>query len=209
MCVEVSIDLVDLLYRVSKEEREKHKRSPSTYWITDLLRCTLKRDYELRYPELSESEVFMPFFIVGTLVHRGLQGLLREVMPNDISTEVEREREIVLPNGEVVCVSGRADILIKVGEELVGVEIKTSRSDLGLPKQHHVDQARMYNWLFNLKRTILIYVSPDRVTQYVIEDSASNEEVVERVISRKIPRYEWECKYCIYSVMCPYKIPSR
>ncbi|MEM2005026.1 MAG: CRISPR-associated protein Cas4 [Zestosphaera sp.] len=204
-----SIDLINTLYRLSKEERERHPRRPEAYWVTDLVRCILKRDFELKYPELVESEVFTPTYILGTLVHKGLQELLKSTISNDVLTEVEGRREVRLPDNRVVSVEGRADLLIRIGEELVGVEIKTSRSDLELPKQHHVDQARIYNWLFNLRHTILIYVTPERVTQFLVEDRVTDEEVIRRLTISRFPRYEWECRYCSYSVLCPYKVSVR
>ena len=106
-------------------------------------------------------------------------------------------------------VEGRANVLIKIDEELVGVEIKTSRSDLELHKQHHVDQARVYNWLFKLNHTILIYVTPERVTQFLVRDRATDEEVLERLSISRFPRYEWECRCCSYSVMYPHKVSIR
>lgn len=206
---DASIDLISMLYRVNKEERERHPRRTETYWVTDLVRCLLKRDFELKYPELVENEVFMPIYILGTLIHKGLQELLKSTMPNNVVTEVEGRREVRLSDGRIVTVEGRADVLIKIGEELVGVEIKTSRSDLELPKQHHVDQARIYNWLFNLNHTILVYVTPERVTQFFIGDRATDEEVLERLTSNRFPKYEWECRYCNYSVLCPHKVSIR
>ncbi len=203
------LDLINLLYRVSKEEREKHPRKPGTYWVTDLVRCVLKRDYELKYPELIEKEVFTPVFILGTLVHKGLQELLRSTMGEVVLAEVEGSREVILPDGKKVMIEGRADIIVKINNEMIGVEIKTARSDYDLPKPQHVDQARIYNWLFNLKHTILVYVTPERITQYLVSNKISEEEVVDRITTKNIPRYEWECRLCSYSVMCPYKISSK
>lgn len=204
-----SIDLISVLYKLSKEERERHPRRAETYWVTDLVRCLLKRDFELKYPELVENEVFMPTYILGTLIHKGLQELLKSVIPGNVLTEVEGRREVRLPDGRAVNIEDRADVVIKIDEVLVGVEIKTSRSDLELPKQHHVDQARVYNWLFNLNHTILIYVTPERVTQFLVRDRATDEEVLERLTISRFPRYEWECRYCSYSVLCPHKVSIR
>lgn len=205
----LSLDVVSLLYELSRKEREKHIRKPEVFWVTDLVRCPLKRDYELRFPELVESNVFTPTFILGELIHKGLEALLKEVMPEEVEVEVEKEQEVMLPNGSKVFLRGRADVIVKVGGEYLGIEIKTSRSDVRIPQEHHVDQSRIYNWLFNLKASILLYVTPDRVTQYVVDGRATLEEVVERILSSKYPRYEWECRYCAYSVLCPYKVVLR
>jgi len=199
------LDIVKIIYEANKEEREKHRREEGVYWVVDLVRCPLKRVYELEYPELIAREVFTPVFILGNLAHWGLQKFLSDRLGDRVSVEVEGSRVVKLPNGREVTVRGRADVVVKGGEEDVGVEIKTTRSDTGLPQPHHVDQVRIYNWLFNLGYSILIYITPDRVTQYEIYTRVDEGEVVSRILESRYPRYEWECSYCPYSVLCPHK----
>ena len=200
------LDIVRMIYEANKEERERHRREEGIYWVSDLVRCPLKRRYEMEYPELSAKEVFTPHFILGNLAHLGLETFLKERLGDAVSTEVEGSREVVLPDGSKVIVRGRADAIIDLGgSNKVGVEIKTARSDIGIPQQHHRDQARIYNWLFNLRATILFYITPERVTQYLVEDVATDEEVVDRILSDVAPRYSWECNYCPYTVLCPRK----
>ena len=50
------LDIVKMIYEANKEEREKHKREENVYWVSDLVRCPLKRIYEMIYPELSAKE---------------------------------------------------------------------------------------------------------------------------------------------------------
>jgi len=204
-CVVMVLDLVKIIYELNKAERERHVRGEGVYWVTDLVRCTLRRDYELKYPELALKELFTPAFVLGDLVHRGLQHLLKERFGNSVSTEVEVQREVSLPSGGKVVVRGRADAVLSTNGERVGIEIKTARADIGLPKEHHVDQVRIYNWLLDLNYSILLYITPDRVAQYMVIDKASEEEVISRVTDTTYPRYPWECSYCLYSVLCPYK----
>ena len=202
----VSIDLVDLVYKFRKEEKEQHQRVECVYWVTDLTRCPLKRTYEFKYPELIAKDVFSPIFIMGDLAHRGVESLIKEFFLNAASVEVEGSRELTLPNGRKVIIRGRVDAIIDLGEgSSVGVEVKTARADLGIPQQHHIDQVRIYNWLFNLSYSILFYVTPDRVTQFEVRDRAAEEEIIERITSSTYPRYPWECSYCPFSVLCPHK----
>ena len=201
-----NIDLVDLVYKFRKEEKEQHQRTEGVYWVTDLTRCLLKREYELKYPELVAKDVFSPVFIMGDLAHRGIESLIKEFFLDAASVEVEGSREVVLPNGQKVIIKGRADAIIDLGEGIkVGVEVKTARADVGIPQPHHIDQVRIYNWLFNLKYSILFYVTPDRITQYEVSDRVSEEEIIERITSTTHPRYSWECSYCPFSVLCPHK----
>jgi len=202
----VLIDIVRMIYEANKEERERHRREENVYWVTDLVRCPLKRVYEMEYPELSAKEVFTPAFILGNLAHWGIEAFLKERLGGNVEVEVEGSRKVTLPDGREVVIKGRADAIITLDNgKRVGVEVKTARSDTGIPQQHHKDQARIYNWLFNLDETILLYVTPDRVTQYEVTDKITEQEVITRVLESTYPRYPWECGYCPYAVLCPYK----
>lgn len=201
------VDLISLIYSFIRAERDRYEREKGVIWVTDLVRCPLKRVYEDRYPDLVLQEIFKPSLIIGTLVHRGLENLLRELVREySVETEVEGSRDVILDDGSVVSIRGRLDMLLVRDFERVAVEIKSSRSDKNIPQKHHVDQVRAYNWLMDLSGSILLYVTPARVTQFYIEDRMDDSEVVSRVTSKKAPRYSWECSYCIFSVMCPYKI---
>ncbi len=199
------LDIVKFIYELSKEEREKHVRGQDVYWVSDLVRCSLKRDYELRYPELSLREVFIPFYISGSLIHRGLQEILKERFGDVIKTEVEEFKELLLPDGGKVVIRGRADAVIFGDEGKIGLEIKTSRSDINIPHEQHLEQVMIYNWLMNLNYSLLIYITSERVAQFTVFDRFSESDIVGRVVNPIFPRYVWECNYCVYSVLCPYK----
>jgi len=173
-------------------ELEKHERDG--IWVTDLIRCPLKREFEEKYPELYRASVYTPNTILGSLVHVGLENILSSELNAEI--EVKAEKQI----GEYKIV-GRIDAI--VGK--VGIEIKTSRADIDIPYEHHVLQARIYNWLYDLEKTVLVYVTPDRFAEYYVEDRVSEEEILKLIVEKKAPRYDWECRYCHFSVICPNK----
>lgn len=200
------LDIVSILYRIKKESIEERRREEDVYWVTDLVRCPLKREYEILYPEIRMSSIFSPSAIMGDLVHLGLEEILRKRLDNaTVLIEVEGARRVSLPSGREAEVRGRCDVIVELGGAKLGVEIKTSRSDIRIPLEHHIDQARIYNWLFNLERTYLVYITPERITQYPVDQRASEEEIVSRISSKAYPRYLWECRYCDYSVLCPFK----
>jgi CRISPR-associated exonuclease Cas4 len=201
------VDLVSIIYEYSRRERERHKREEGVLWVTDLVRCPLKRVYESIYPELSLRDLFNPRLIVGTLVHRGVEGLVKELLTGfKVEVEVEGSRRVILSEGSEVEVRGRLDVLLVGNGSREAVEVKTARSDRSIPQRHHVDQARAYNWLFDLDRVYLLYITPERISQYTVEDRMNDAEVAERIESRRAPRYPWECSYCHYSVLCPSKV---
>ncbi len=173
-------------------ELERHERDG--IWVTDLVRCPLKREFEERFPELYRASVYSPATILGSLVHLGLENLLSSEL--NAQTEVKGERQV----GDYKIV-GRIDAI--VGR--VGIEIKTSRADLEIPYEHHVLQAKIYNWLYDLEKTVLVYVTPDRFTEYHVSERVSEEDVIKLVLDKRAPRYDWECRYCHFSVICPNK----
>lgn len=200
------LDIVSILYRIKKESIEERRREEDVYWVTDLVRCPLKREYEILYPEIRMSSIFSPAAIMGDLVHLGLEEILRKRLDNaTVLVEVEGSRRVSLPNGREAEVRGRCDVIVELGGVKLGIEIKTSRSDMRIPLEHHIDQARIYNWLFNLERSYLVYITPERIAQYPVDQKASEEEIVSRISSKAYPRYLWECRYCDYSVLCPFK----
>jgi len=210
----VSPDLIGILYKYFKEEREKHVREPGVYWVTDLVSCSQKEKFSRIYPELELAQLFKPILIQGVLVHVGLENILKEIL-KDLGAEIEVEPETTLkldlgkfiPGAGEVVIKGRVDLVVKLPSKgRVGIEIKTARADLSLPHEHHVDQVKIYNTLFNLDQSYLIYVTPDRVTQYGIEERMSLADIAERVAKPRIPRYSWECQYCPFSVLCPNKV---
>ncbi|RLE90011.1 MAG: CRISPR-associated protein Cas4 [Thermoprotei archaeon] len=200
----------ELLYELRHRELEEHKREPEVYWITDLCRCPLKRDFELRYPELTEANVYNPHFIIGDLVHMGLVEVLKRArainLHNfEIEAEIENSRELIIGNKRAI-VKGRVDVIMRSDNEKIGIEIKTSKRDTKIPHENHIQQCRLYLWLFDLDYMLLLYLTPDRITEYKIEKRASEEEVISLLSDRTAPRYTWECSYCLFAVMCPNKI---
>ena len=178
------------------KELEKHERDG--IWATDLVRCPLKREFEEKYPELYRATVFTPNTILGSLVHLGLENLLSSELNAEI--EVKAEKQI----GEYKII-GRIDAII--GK--VGIEIKTSRADIEIPYEHHILQAKIYNWLYDLEKTVLVYVTPERFAEYPIEDRLTEDEILRLIVDKKAPRYEWECRYCHFAVICPNKVRKR
>lgn len=207
------LDVVAELYSFFRAERQKHGREPGVVWVTDLVSCSLKSRYSLQYPELELAELFNPVLVHGTLVHKGLEELLKLILEQKgVKVEVEPEASVEVdlssyaPGSGKVVVRGRADMVLTLPTgEKQGVEIKSMRGDMPLPLEHHVDQARVYNTLFNLTRTLLVYVTPERITQYIERERLQVDEIARRILEQKAPRYPWECKYCPFSILCPSK----
>ncbi|EWG07443.1 MAG: CRISPR-associated protein Cas4 [Candidatus Aramenus sulfurataquae] len=198
--------IVELLAKMKLQDFLAHQREENTFYVTDLVRCPLKTEYEKKYREVAVSQALTPATILGELVHRGLESVI-QIEGYNVRSEVEAEK--VISVGKEVKIKGRCDIMLEKDGERTIVEIKSSRSDAGIPHTHHVMQLRIYLWLFNAKKGILFYVTPDRFTEYEVNepmDEASIVNLVQQTLDKNpSPRFQWECKYCQFSIMCPNK----
>jgi len=198
--------IVELLYEDRLKEylerwREREEEKNVVH-VTELLTCPLKIEFLLKYPEVGKGQLLNSAFLMGVLLHKGLVKFLSEQSTYKVLEEVEVKRKI----GEWT-VKGRVDawLVREDGEEII-VEIKTSRRDIGIPYQHHIEQLELYLWLTGVKRGLLVYITPDRITEYEVNTPATDEEVmmyIEDFIKKsKVPRFDWECKVCQWANIC-------
>ncbi len=201
--------IVEELYMIKQRdfsEKLRELTNPRIVYVTDLAACSHKRIMRLNYPLLSFQ--FEPQLILGDLVHRGLQQILAANGDARWRAEVEVEREVDI-DGDKVLLKGRADLVSydEDGRAETVVEIKTARSlPEEAPLEHHVLQLRIYMQLLGAKQGVLLYVTPERIVEYPVDPSPLDIEqlVRETVYDMRIPRYEWECRYCPYRKFCPY-----
>ncbi len=184
-------------------ERLEELRNPKVLYVSDLVSCSHKRLFRLRFPELQFR--FEPPSILGELVHRGLEDILTS---NGFEKEVSIEEKVEI-NGDKYVVKGRMDAYSK-DKELV-VEIKTARSSQGVPHKHHIMQLQIYMEMVDAKEGLLVYITPDRILEYkVLRETIDLVELVKETINDTVhPRWDWECRYCIYSRMCPYRLNEQ
>jgi len=204
----------DLIYRWNIEDFIKYANKPcgarTCVSVSDLVYCSMKYYYKRVYPEITLAEnLYAAWASYGRLVHRGLQDLLKE---HGFKVEYEVEKLVELEvNGDkrIVGVHGRLDALGSLNNRLTVVEIKSSRSDVDLPKPQHILQLRIYMYMAHAAQGILVYITPDRIAEYAIYEPLSPENIKlllrETLENTKRPRYDWECSYCPFSIMCPYK----
>ncbi|MCH4814215.1 MAG: CRISPR-associated protein Cas4 [Saccharolobus sp.] len=200
--------ITEFLLKKKLEEQLSHVKEENTIYVTDLVKCPRKVKYESEYKELAISQVYTPSAILGDILHLGLENLLKENFSAEAEVETQREIQV---EGRVYKIKGKADAIIKNNSgEIIIIEIKTSRSDKGLPLIHHRMQLQIYLWLFNTKKGILIYITPDRIAEYEINEPLDEATIVrlaeDTITLRNSPRFNWECKYCIFSVICPAKL---
>jgi CRISPR-associated exonuclease Cas4 len=192
------------LFKWKAWEQEKHQREPGVVYVTDLVECQLKREYEQVFPEVARADFFNPVTLVGDIVHKGVQAILQGFA----EARFEVEGEMLF---EGVRIRGRADMLL---DDRV-VDFKYTRSVRYIPYDHHVLQVRIYMRMFGKARGSILYVSPDGVKE--VDDSINPDlskpvtdgELRLLLEGRGTPAYpEWECSYCQWIYICP-KVVSR
>jgi len=211
--------IVELVYEWRREAQLRRVRHPRVLYVTDLVRCPLKRRFEILFPELASQDLMGPASVAGLLLHLGIESVVAEYAARrgySVEAEVEVARVVRLSADEYV-LSGRPDIVLRAGSEPpTVVEVKTSRSDASIPYGHHVLQVQLYAWMLNAKEALLIYVTPERIAEFSLSELGARRlteaDVVrlaeETVSAAKAPRYEWECRYCRYAVVCPRKVSA-
>lgn len=213
--------IVELLYKWRIEEQLKHPRHPRVIYVVDLTRCPLKREFELKFPELAKHDLMSPSSISGTLIHSGFESFLERYAVKEayrVFTELELVK-VVNVEGEEYVISGRLDALLvpeKSSDSLV-VELKTSRSDASIPYEHHILQAQIYAWMAEASDGILVYFTPERIVEFslkTLNKPRLSTEDIEKLVKETLsvsptPRYEWECKYCKFANICPSKVTSQ
>ncbi|ADV64440.1 CRISPR-associated protein Cas4 [Desulfurococcus mucosus] len=173
-------------------------RDGSTIYVTDLVACSHKYHMRRKYPELTIG--FEPSMVLGELLHKGLE----EVLKGE-GYEVEKSVEVPVEiDGARYIVKGRVDAY-NPGTRTV-VEIKSSRTSRGIPKPHHVEQLNIYLNIMDVESGILVYVTSDKIVEYVIpRERVDVTGLVRNTLGNLVhPRYEWECEYCVFRRLCPY-----
>lgn len=186
-----------------ERELEEHlPRDKYTYYVTDLVRCSMKREFEINHPKLLYMRITQGRTFLGETVHKGFEQILKEIFGDAVKIEtegIEKSKEIVI-DGVRYVVKGRIDAILN-GD--TGVEIKETVSHGPLPYPHHVEQCLIYNWLYGFKKTLLFYISPDGLYEFEITGSVSDDEIIRRIKEPRTPRYDWECSICEFKSICP------
>lgn len=206
------LNIVNTLYswKIAEARKRLEEKLENEIYVTDLIYCPLKYRFQRLYKELAIGAAFSPAALYGEIIHQGLEKLLQTLFGVDnVKIEVEYERYVRTDfDGNTYTVKGRVDAVI--GDYVI--EIKSSSSDKNLPHEPHITQAKIYLWLSNLSKALLLYITPSRVVEFRVMGAVSDEELVRLVesviIGQPAPRYSWECRYCIYSILCPRKMTS-
>lgn len=205
------IKIVDNLYRWRIDEAVKKLESKldNEFYVTDLIYCPLKYKYQKIYKELTISSAVNPTTLLGEFTHYGVEKILVDLFgSSNVRLEIDYERGLEV-DGVLYVVKGRVDAVIS---DWI-IEIKTSRFDISIPQNHHVMQTRIYLWLTGLTHALLLYITSNRIAEFIIDKPATDGEIADlirgTISGAPAPRYSWECRFCIYATLCPNKKVSE
>jgi len=206
---EMLLEKIFRAYLDYTNEKYGHEHEETKLHVHDIVRCKHKSVMETMFPEFMRSPSAHIFIgeAIDEFVKKIIEIKREDLFPDLESTEIEVSREIRLEDdGEekVITIIGKPDIVLRDAI----VEIKYSRTIEDKPLEHHVMQLKLYLFLTNKKKGYLIYVTPRGMREFVIEEEVSDDYVKELLRSWSSPRFEWECDYCHYKEICPYRVVS-
>ncbi|MDP2820834.1 MAG: PD-(D/E)XK nuclease family protein [bacterium] len=202
-------ELIDNFYK----EREKN-RQQTKFWITDAGRCPRMIFFKFKNaPKKGIDPRILRMFDHGDYIHRLILNAL-------FSVGIVRASEINIPSQELI--SGRADAIISVGDEMYVLDIKSMNSmvfrGLEKPKEENENQLQLYLHYFKIPKGILLYVNKDTqdLREFFIE---KNQEIIDALLKElqdlknKIDSDEtpaaladrsknWQCQYCQFKDIC-------
>lgn len=179
-----------LEWKYEEQIKKQSLRGENEIWVSELVQCKQKAEYNKKFPFIFTIE---PRLILGEIVHEGLEAILMNEFGYDIEVEVYKQLENYTLSGRIDALNNEEVVEIKYA-----ADVKDSR-----PYEHHVLQLRIYMWLADRERGRLIYITPNKILEFTIENRARTDEILMLIDNWQSPRYEWECKYCQFVRICP------
>jgi len=204
-------ELIDKFYL----EREQDK-TQTHFYITDAGKCARAIFFKFKKAPKRELEArILRMFDHGDYIHQ----LIMKALFGARNVRVIAS-EIDMPPQEII--SGRADAILSIDNELYVLDIKSMNSmifdKLESPKEENVYQIQLYLHFFQIKKGILLYVNKDNqdlkefVLQYdrVLAEKLLKElcelkkKIEQNIVPLPLPDWpdNWQCRYCQFKEIC-------
>ncbi len=204
-------ELIDKFYLDKNKERTQ-----THFYITDAGKCSRATFFKFKKAPKRELEArVLRMFDHGDLYHyfimRALFGA-REVRV--VAGELD------IPPQEMI--SGRADAILSINNELYVLDIKSINSmifeRLEAPKEENVNQLQLYLHFFQIPKGILLYVNKDNqdLKEFIVNYDRNlcskllnqfrelKKKIDSDIVPQPLPDYpgNWQCKYCQFREIC-------
>ena len=204
-------ELIDKYY-LDKE----NDKTQTHFYITDAGKCSRAIFFKFKKAPRKEMEArVLRMFDHGDHIHRLImKALFGAQKVRVVASEVD------MPPQEII--SGRADAILSVDNELYVLDIKSINSmlfeKLDAPKEDNVNQIQLYLHFFKIPKGILLYVSKDNqdlkefIVNYdrnlclnLLKDLQELKRKIDNdIIPFPLPDYpeNWQCRYCQFREVC-------
>lgn len=207
-------ELIDKFYLDRERDREQHH-----FYITDAGKCPRAIFFKFKnVPREKMEPRVLRMFDHGDYIQM-------QILNSLFSLGIVRASEVKIPPQELV--SGRADAIVTLDNELYVVDFKSMNSmvfkNLTQPKEDNINQLQLYLHFFKISKGILLYVSKDNLElkDFLVEyDKARAEKLLKGLSDLKIKietdvvpgaiadyPADWQCQYCQFKEIC--KIGDR
>ena len=202
-------ELIDKFYLDRQKDREQHH-----FYITDAGKCGRAIFFKFKNVPREKMEArVLRMFDHGDYIQMQILSIL-------LSLGIVRASEVNIPPQELV--SGRADAICTLGNELYVVDFKSMNSmvfkNLQEAKAENVNQLQLYLHFFKIPKGILLYVNKDTLelkeflvnynptlAQALLKDLAIlKSKLNANIIPQRLPEYpeNWQCQYCQFKEIC-------
>jgi len=202
-------ELIDKFYLDRQKDREQHH-----FYITDAGKCGRAIFFKFKNVPREKMEArVLRMFDHGDYIQMQILSIL-------LSLGIVRASEVNIPPQELV--SGRADAICTLGNELYVVDFKSMNSmvfkNLQEAKAENVNQLQLYLHFFKIPKGILLYVNKDTLelkeflvnynptlVQALLKDlTILKGKLDANIIPQRLPEYpeNWQCQYCQFKEIC-------
>lgn len=209
-------ELIDQFYLDNHNDREQNH-----FYVTDAGKCSRAVFFKLKNVSREKMDARMlRLFDHGDYIQMQILNTL-------FSLGVVRASEIRIPPQELI--SGRADAIITLGNELYVVDFKSMNSmifrKLQEPKEDNVNQIQLYLHYFKIPKGILLYMSKDtsELKEFVVKYNAKlarnlikdledlDKKIKADIVPKQLSDYprNRQCAYCQFRTICAAAGPSE
>jgi len=202
-------ELIDKFYLDRQKDREQHH-----FYITDAGKCPRAIFFKFKnVPSRKMDPRVLRMFDHGDYIQMQILSIL-------LSLGIVRASEVNIPPQELV--SGRADAIITLGNELYVVDFKSMNSmifkNLQGAKEENINQLQLYLHFFKIPKGLLLYVNKDTLelkeflinynptlSQALLKDlTVLKSKLDANIIPQRILEYpdNWQCQYCQFKEIC-------
>jgi len=202
-------ELIDKYYLDRQRDREQHH-----FYITDAGKCSRAIFFKFKNVPREKMEArILRMFDHGDYMQM-------QILSTLFSLGIVRASEITIPPQELI--SGRADAIVTLNNELYVVDFKSMNSmifrNLEEAKEENVNQIQLYLHYFKIPKGILLYVNKDtlELKEFLVHYNPTLAQkllknleglkikIDKNIIPERLVDYpqNWQCQYCQFRDIC-------